>query len=373
MSENSTFTKIKNPRRILFVISNTDLGGAQQHLLLLLKAFSQEMEVLCVYGDHGPVAHELKRIGVHHYRIPGLGRSGHLVESLKALSALRSIVKVFNPDIIHAHSSKAGLLARIVGAFSKKPVVYTVHGWGFKPGVPLFRRCAVWLSELLCVPLTRRLIAVSQYDYMLAARWLPGSKRRLSLIWNGISDVEKRRCHFSAQLPVVAMVARFREPKRQDLVIQAFVEGAIPAELWLIGDGPDLARAKELNVKLGELENIKFLGDRSDIEDLLAQTDVFVLISNYEGLPISILEAMRAGVPVVASRVGGIPEEVGEGVTGYLVDNSLPEIKEALGRLVLDPKLRNKMGSAGRARFLEHFQNSSMLEKTFLIYREILN
>ena len=118
---------------------------------------------------------------------------------------------------------------------------------------------------------------------------------------------------------------------------------------------------------------VDFLGDRSDVPTLLANSQVFALGSNWEGLPISILEAMRAGLPVVASDVGGVREEVVEGQTGFLFPpGDVGAARDRIGSLLADPTLRNRMGAAGRRRYEELFSLEHMLEKTLAVYRMIL-
>jgi len=169
------------------------------------------------------------------------------------------------------------------------------------------------------------------------------------------------------------MVARFADFKDHGVLLRAFAKVPGQARLKLVGDGKTLPAAKTLAEELGIRDRVEFKGVRSDVPEILAQTDVFVLASKTETLPISILEAMRAGLPVIASDVGGISEEVVDGETGLLVPaGSVEELSGALKRLLADRQLRVAMGNAGRRRFERLFLAETMLERTQALYEEVL-
>ena len=169
------------------------------------------------------------------------------------------------------------------------------------------------------------------------------------------------------------MVARFADYKDHGVLLRAFAAVPGEARLKLVGDGKTLPFAKKLAEELGIRERVEFKGARDDVPEILAQTDVFVLASKTETLPISILEAMRAGLPVIATDVGGISEEVVDGETGLLVPaGSVEELSGALTCLLADRQLRIAMGSAGRRRFERLFLANTMIERTRTLYEEVL-
>ncbi|MHC5717067.1 MAG: glycosyltransferase, partial [Nostoc sp.] len=142
--------------------------------------------------------------------------------------------------------------------------------------------------------------------------------------------------------------------------------------LDLVGSGPSLESCKALAQSLGIAEQVSFLGDRTDVPDLLAQSQIFILSTHYEGLPISILEAMRAGLPVVATSVNGIPEEVEHGKTGLLVPRKdVQALANALQTLIQSPDLRQQMGEAGRQKFEQEFTVERMINETKAVYEKI--
>ena len=140
-----------------------------------------------------------------------------------------------------------------------------------------------------------------------------------------------------------------------------------------MGDGPDIAEAKELARQLGVEQKVRFLGERSDVESVLRNADIGVLASNWEGLPISIIEYMRAGLPVVASSVGGVPELVEDGVNGFLVARGdVDMLAQKIEVLANSGPLRGKLGSAGRTLFETKFSDRRMVEQIIRLYEEIL-
>nr|WP_297861133.1 glycosyltransferase [Meiothermus sp.] len=170
------------------------------------------------------------------------------------------------------------------------------------------------------------------------------------------------------------MVARFAVPKDHGLLLQALADlQEQPWEVELIGDGPMQSLAEEQAARLGIGDRVRFLGARKDVAECLAQAHIFVLASNYEGFPLSILEAMRAGLPVVASNVGGVAEAVIDGETGFLVPRGdVHALRSRLAQLIENPQLRTQMGMAGRARYKAHFTLEQMLEKTLAVYEKVL-
>jgi glycosyltransferase involved in cell wall biosynthesis len=170
------------------------------------------------------------------------------------------------------------------------------------------------------------------------------------------------------------MVARFKEQKDQTTLLEAIAQlENKEIHLDLIGSGSLLESCQKLARSLGIAERISFCGARTDVPELLAQAQIFVLSTHYEGLPISILEAMRAGLPVVATSVNGIPELVDHGTTGFLVPRAdVKALALALKTLTEFPALRQSMGEAGRQKFLQEFTVESMIASIEAVYQKIL-
>jgi glycosyltransferase involved in cell wall biosynthesis len=167
------------------------------------------------------------------------------------------------------------------------------------------------------------------------------------------------------------MVARFAPQKNQSLLLDACAPLQIPFRLQFAGSGPTQPEIERKAERLGLRDRVEFLGDRSDISSVLAGASVFALATNWEGLPLSILEALRAGLPVVASDVGGVRETVLSGHNGFLVPrNDTAAFSYALESLLSDHQLRRRMAANSRRMFEEHFTVEQMLRKTFDFYRQ---
>ena len=358
---------------LLYTITQSELGGAQSNVLELIKGFQQDYDIHLATRVEGSLTNCIKAINVPVHLLPNLVRPINLFHDYHGIKECISLIRTIKPDIIHAHSSKAGLIARIAGGICRVPVVFTAHGWGFSPGNPLLRRWIALLSEKLAAPLGKKVICVSESDRQLAIKLGVGTQNSLVTIHNGINNIPIPVANCLLQPPRLIMVARFNEQKDQTTLLKAISGLSSPFHLDFIGSGSSLEFCQALAQSLGVQDKVSFLGDRTDVPQLLAQSQIFILTSHYEGLPISILEAMRAGLPVIATEVNGIPEEVENGKTGLLVpDKDVKEVAKALSILIESPELRQQMGEAGRKKFLEEFTIERMLDETRIVYEQVL-
>lgn len=357
---------------ILLLITKAERGGAQSHVLELLR-LRDRARITVASGEDGFLLEQARALGLETVVVPQLVAPLDPRRDLVALWALVRLLRRLRPDLVHLHSSKAGLLGRVAARLAGVPAVFTAHGWAFTEGAGRARRLlAIW-SERLAAPLSAAIIAVSDYDRDLGARLRVAPQART--IHNALPAAP--RITLASPRPSgpvrFVMVARFAPPKDQALLLRA----AAPlrgAEVWLVGDGPELEATRALAVTLEMGERARFLGSRDDVPELLAQVDVFCLCSHYEGFPISVLEGMRAGLPVVASDVGGVGEAVVDGRTGLLVaHNDVASWRLALARLLDDPVARAAMSRAGGERFGAHFTLPHLLERTWAVYREVLD
>lgn len=361
---------------VLLLITKAERGGAQTHVLELLR-LRDRARLTVASGEDGFLLEQARALGLETVVVPQLVAPLDPRRDLAALWALVRLLRQLRPDLVHLHSSKAGLLGRVAARLAGVPAIFTAHGWAFTEGAGRARRLlAIW-SERLAAPLSAAIIAVSDYDRDLGARLRVAPQART--IHNALPPAP--RITMAAPRPPGAvpesavrfvMVARFAPPKDQALLLRA----AAPlrgAEVWLVGDGPELEATRALAAELELGDRARFLGSRDDVPELLAQTDVFCLCSHYEGFPISVLEGMRAGLPVIASDVGGVGEAVVPGRTGLLVaHNDVVSWRLALARLLDDPAARAAMGRAGGERFDAHFTLPHLLERTWAVYREVL-
>ena len=359
-------------KKLLYIVTRAERGGGQVHVRDLLGGFRSRYECHLATGEEGFLCEAARDLGVAVHIIPSMVQPMAPLKDLRALMGIRALLKTLKPDLVHAHTSKAGLLARLAGAIASVPVVFTVHAWSFTEG-------ASWKQKFIAVPLERlaglggRIITVSESNRRMALSRGVAAKHSMTTVRNGITDTPGQADPgFSGRVRII-MVARFAEPKDQLLLLRAVAGINEDFEVDLVGDGPLLARVRKAATDLGLNNRVNFLGDRDDVADLLARAHIFALATKSEGLPLSILEAMRAGLPVISSDVGGVSESVEDGVTGLLVPAGDPDqLRAALLRLILDPPLRAALGHAGRKRYERDFTVDRMLAKTAEIYGELM-
>lgn len=359
---------------ILFVITRADaIGGAQVHVKDLAIALQQDQhKVLVLTGESGVYNQDLKEAGIESIACDSLQRKINPIGDGKSLRYMLYIIDLFKPDVIAAHSSKAGILGRLAGRMSQVPCVFTAHGWSFTPGIAEPNRTIYRWLEKLIVPLASKVICVSEFDRQIGLQ-ANLNPQKLLTIHNGMKDIETQLKAKPAQgKPVkIAMVARFDRQKDHLTLVKAFKD--LNAELILVGDGPNFDKIKQQVEQLGISDQVSFLGFRQDIAEILAQVHIYALISNWEGLPCTIIEAMRAGLPVVASDVGGIKEIVIDQQTGYIIPRGdIQTLRQKLNYLINNEQARISMGIMGRQKYESQLTFKHMYDKTLSAYSEVI-
>jgi len=364
---------------VLYVVTRGDaIGGASMHVLQLAKAAAQSGHrvTLLFGGIEGKIVTMCKEAGLETMVLPCLVRSLHPWYDLVALFRLRELIKKLTPDLVHLHSSKAALLGRVAAWSCSVPAVVTIHGWPFAHPQSKVSKALYFILERSMVALTTKFITVSQADYVIALQQLGVRPKQLELIHNGIESDQSFVMNKSDTIntqSVIVCVARFEIPKdHRTLLLALYHLKDLPWRLKLVGAGPLLEQTKALARQLNMSEKIEFLGERSDVALILNQADLFVLFSHWESLPISIIEAMRAGLPVIASDLGGVAELVDDGISGKLVaTGDTSEATAALRLLIMDPVLRHSMSKASSVKFSQYFTAELMLKKTLRCYDQV--
>lgn len=362
--------------RILFVVTRTDIvGGSQVHVRDLASALVERgHEVDVAAGGTGPFARDLADRDVRFHPLRRLTRKVRPVRDAFALREMRALLRRLRPDLVSLHTAKAGALGRLAARAEGIPALYTPHGWPFAEGVSARRALAYrWIERWLARG-GEPLVGVCEAERNLALRHHVGHASQHVVIHNGMPDVPASlRADPGRQPPRLVTVARFEEQKDHATLFSAL--GPLRGQGWsldLVGDG-SLRPALEAQVRaLGLDEHVRFLGARSDVAQFLASAQAFLLISRWEGFPRSILEAMRAGLPIIASDVGGVREAVANDCSGLLVPRGgVSALGQALTRLVANRALRVRYGQEGRRRYEASFRFERMLEDTLALYRTL--
>lgn len=363
--------------RIAHVISDTGIGGAGRYLLALLAGVESCGWEVTVYVPEGPLAAAV--------RASGQAAVMPLPEGDRSFSwsLYCWLHRHLQPSaIVHTHAS---LAARLAAKQKGYPVVLTRHTLGAPlpaAGLPAWQR---WTHRHLAHTLSDAIIAVSQAcRQRLLAEGV--DEHLLHLVYHGV-DAEpylqaspvpwRQRLGLSPEQKVIVTVARLAPVKGLQHAVAAAAllqRQAVPFTWLFVGQGPQAASLQEQAAALGlGPQQVRWLGYQEDIPGLLAAADIAVVPSLQEALGLVVLEAMAAGLPVVASRVGGIPELVLEGQTGCLVPPAAPKaLAQALAQLLQDETTAGAMGRRGRQRVMQQFTIAGMWQQTDAIYRQVL-
>lgn len=367
------------------LVTLSEWGGAQHVVYLLAKGLREHYEVTVGCGGGGPLIPRLQAEGVRVVEIPEFCRPPHPVRDLRVLVTLYQWLRRERFTLVHTHSTKAGVLGRLAARWAGAPVVlFTAHGWAFTEGRSAWTRALLTQVERLVARVSDRIVCVSEYDRDLAIRLRVADPETLVTIRNGLDTGEFltpadaggiRDTLGAAGDFLIASVGRLAAPKDPFTLISALRMLPDPrSRLLLIGSG-SLRHAIERHIRAeGVAERVWLAGERTDVPAILREADVFVHSSHREGLPLVIIEAMLAGLPVVATNIGGIPELVDEGVTGILVPRDDPgALADALRRLMMDPALRRRIGTEGRDKALQAFSHDRMLADYLRLYEELMS
>ena len=376
--------------RIVHAITRLDLGGAQQNTLFCVSRHDRaRFEVGLVAGRGGLLDEEALAIRDADIRIVPWLR--HPISPFRDVVAVARLAAQFRRErvhLVHTHSSKAGIVGRLAARIAGVPaVVHTVHGWSFNDTQrPAVRRLYA-AFERAAASFTDRIVVVSESDRGRGLRERIGRLKSYRLVRSGIDpsayrrpatprEVTRAALGFAPGQTVVGTLACLKAQKAPlDFVEAAAAAHARDPEMrfFLAGDG-ELRPAVEARIRERGLDGVvRLLGWRRDVPELLHAMDLFLLTSKFEGLPRSVLQAMAAGVPVVATEVDGTPEVVRDGVTGDLVPPSDPAAAaEKLVALAGDPGRRARYAERAREALSESFDVNRMVTQLEELYVEVL-
>jgi glycosyltransferase involved in cell wall biosynthesis len=349
------------------------VGGAQTYVANLLPALARHFDVALAAHGTGPLMDAASAAGIRFVPLRHVRRPVNLWRDLLGTLELVRLCRRERPDIVHANSSKAGLLGCIAAVVSRVPIrIFTVNGWAFSWYSGRRATAYLWGDRLIGL-LATRIVCVAERERALGLEAGTCRPDRAIVIHNAVDVRSIRRSQHDTQVPTLISVGRFKAPKDFLTLIRALAQ--LQGDEWralLVGEGPERPLLETEIARLG-VRNIELLGERDDVHELLAGADVFVLSTRSEGLPLSILEAMAAGLPVVASAVGGVPELIVDRGTGLLVPPADEKaLAAALRELIRDRELRVRMGGAGRIRAEEGFDLPDFQRSHLDLYREEL-
>ena len=311
-------------------------------------------------GIAGPVAEAIGRQGARVHVIKRLRHPVRPFDDFQATRDLRVLIRTLKPDVVHGHSSKAGLLARIASRLEGVPSVYTAHGWPFTPEASPTRRTASWAGEAVGAIAGTRTICLNETEAALARRAHLPKAARIDIVANGLGDSDVRGDSFTGTIRLL-MAARFAAPKAQlELLHGLAATRGIAWTMTFAGDGPLRAACERFVAESSIGDRVRFLGNVDDVAALLETTDVLVLWSGHEGQPMSVMEAMRAQVPVLSNELPGVREMLGPGAMS--IPRSPASLHQAMQTLADHPALRRSLGCIGRQRYESNFGREQMVD-----------
>jgi glycosyltransferase involved in cell wall biosynthesis len=385
------------PLRVARIITKLAVGGAQQNVLITCHGLPVDrFEQVLAFGpdvdEEGSLRGRAVELGIALHEVPHLVRDVSPIDDTRATVELVRWLRDLRPDLVHTHSSKAGLVGRLAARLARVPVVvHTVHGWSFHDEMSPRLRSATIRAERLAARATDRLVVVTSEDRDKGLAAGIGRPEQYVVIRSAIDLAafaapadpvvlaEQRRAAraalgLPAAVPVVGTVGRLADQKDPETWLAAarLVVDAVPDVRFVwIGDGP-LRPAVEAAVRRADLHgSVVLAGVRGDVPRLLRALDVFALSSRWEGLPRTVVEAMASGVPVAATAVDGVVEVIDDGRTGRLVPPGDPAaLARAVTTLLDDPPRRDAIGSAATERVRE-FDAAEMLARLERLYQEV--
>jgi glycosyltransferase involved in cell wall biosynthesis len=384
------------PVRVLRVIDRLNVGGPALHVTYLTRGLAPRgYETTLVAGDiargEESMAFVAEQAGIEIVDFPGLSRELSPLHDLLATIRLARLVRRVRPHILHTHKAKAGAVGRAAALLTgrRRPiVVHTFHGHVLRG---YFGRVGSQLFRLIEAALARAsnvLVAVSPQvrDELVRLRVAP--KEKFAVVRLGIEleprvrsreqrDEVRRRIGIGPDPFVVGWFGRMTAVKRCDDLVDALAhlrERGVDAALLLVGDGVDRERVEERAHELGVARSCFFLGYQEDVARWYAACDAFALTSANEGTPVVVIEALAAGLPVVATRVGGVADVLSDGVDGFLVEpGDTHWLAARLEQLARDPELRARMGATGRERAIQRYAVDRLVTDVDDLYRALLD
>ncbi len=365
------------------IIKNAVITAARPlrvcHVSLTLKTGGLERILTDIARHHDPAASvpeflAIREVGRFAEEIRRTGCPVHLLRPAGRIGLVRQMAKIFRAgrfDVVHTHNTYPHLYASLAARLAGVPVVVNTrhgqragHGWKSRTQ---FR----WASHLV-----DRIVAVSDDAAQLCVTADGVAARKVTRIWNGI-DLSDFAYTGPVAAPIAISVARLSAEKDFPTLLRAIaiaVHQVPDLQLKLVGDGAERTMLEGLTRELGITSCVEFLGERTDVPDLLTQAGFFVSSSLTEGISLTLLEAMAVGLPVVATAVGGNSEIVADGVTGQLVPPADPAaLATAIVSMCRNQTHWSRLGQAGRGRVAQHFEVRRMVADYEQLYRHLLN
>ena len=382
-------------KTILYLITQSELGGAQKYIFDLVNYFKNNHDVHVGFGESGKnkiLAQELKKINTPYIVLKNLKREINLISDLKSIYEINQLYKKIKPDIIHLNSTKISILGSLAAWFYKlsniknsPKIIYTAHGWVFNEPLSFFKKKFYLYAEKITAKLKDKIICVSDFDFQTALHYRICSSHKMTTIHNGSvapiflskNEAEKElqkiiNTEIQKYQIKIATISNFYPTKGLSYVIRAIVElkkNNLNPILIIFGEGPERKNLEKI-IKQYQLENNIFLpGTIPGAAKYLKAFDFYVSPSLKEGLSYTITEAMHSGIPIIATNTGGTPEQIINNETGFLIETkNYQEIFLTIKNNFNNPLFGQQLLFNAQKRAKNEFALDKMLKLTNDIY-----
>ena len=354
--------------KILHVHLSGDISGAQRVSLDEMHTLSQEFQQSMVCSKEGRLAEQARCFGVCTHIIPTLTREISLFKDCASLFQLYKIIKKEKFDIVHTHSSKTGFLGRVAAKLAgTKKIVHTVHGFAFPSTENKLIKFIYFLMELIASYCSNIIIVMNESDERIARKYFVKNKKSKLLLINNAIDVDKY--NKDKDIFKIVMVGRLCDQKNPLLLIEAIKDLESNIHVDIIGDGPLKVKLLEKINQYNIADKVSFLGWIDAVEEHLYKYDLFVLPSRWEGMPLAMLEAMAAKVPVLSSDIEANKYLIEKTAGVVFKDEDSKDLKRKINVLHANPELRNNLAHKAYQALIEDFdltKRTKILESLYL-------
>ena len=376
--------------RVLRVITRLNVGGPAHHVLLLTQRLGEPFETLLVSGQEPPgearATEWIAQYGVPVTYLPTLGREVQPWRDWRSVWALWRLMRSYKPHIVHTHTAKAGAVGRLAAWLAGVPLrIHTFHGHSFEGYFAPWRHWLYRQIERLLARLSHRIVVISERqrrDIVERFRIAPAEKVTVIPLGFPLERLDRydpqavkalREAWGGNERVLLGWIGRMVPIKRVDKLLGAVAEMQDPPRpfrLVLVGDGPEKPRWEALARQLGLSEKVVWAGLRWDIPEVLRALDALVLVSDNEGTPVTLIEALACGVPVASTPVGGVPDLLAEGEYGYLLQEPLAEsLRLFIAQL---PQARTKAQKA-QPFIRSYYSEERLIKDIRALYRQLLS
>ncbi len=383
-----------NKKTILYLITQSELGGAQQYIFDLAINLKNEFNIIVASGEqgkNGELAKKLEKNNIEFLQISHLKRAISPVNDIIAIWEIKKLIKKINPNIVHLNSSKISILSSLslftLHANKQIRIIYTVHGWVFNEALPIWKKLFYKYAEKITAKAKNKLICVSEYDRQIAIQEKICKKEKLITIHNGvdkinfydkqesISKLNIKNLNLKENEIILGTIGNLYKTKGFEYLIKAskiLKDKNLNFKLIIIGEGDERKNLEKLIQDLELKNNVFLIGKVNKASKLLKAFDIYICSSVKEGFPYTILEAMQAELPIVSTNVGGIPEMISHNQEGLLVNSkSENKLANSIIKLINEKETRKTFSNKAKEKVSDEFNLDKMITATKNIYNNI--